>query len=138
MEKILYRKNLGYQLMRDFAIKTNIKRIKKVKHEFIDLNSEGLILIKSGYAWDGPSGPTLDTHTFMRGSLVHDAFYELIRLGFVDKKDRKKADKLLREMCITDGMTKFRAWYVYNSLRFAGGLSVRSSSNDDILVSPLD
>jgi hypothetical protein len=34
----------------------------------------GSLLIRSGYAWDGVSGPlTLDTRNVMRASLVHDA-----------------------------------------------------------------
>ena len=43
------------------------------------LNTKGHLIIKRSYAWDGPSGPTIDTKNFMRGSLVHDALYQLMR-----------------------------------------------------------
>lgn len=96
-----------------------------ISTEFIELcgstGTKGL-KISNMYAWDGPSGPTIDTESFMRGSLVHDALYQLIREGYLDKKVwRPYADKLLRKICLEDGMSKFRAWYVYHSVRWFGG-----------------
>ncbi len=76
-----------------------------------------ILKVNARYAWDGPSGPTFDTKTFMRGSLFHDALCQLIREGLLDKKYRKYADQLLREICLEDGMSKFRAWYVYMAVR---------------------
>ena len=50
----------------------------------------------------------------MRGPLVHDALYQLMRLEELDyKTDRKYADQLLKKICRGDGMSAFRAWYVY-------------------------
>ena len=81
------------------------------------------LTVEERYAWDGPSGPTIDTKSFMRGSLIHDALYQLMREGHLDRKVwRLYADKLLRKLCLEDGMSKFRAWYVYNAVRlFAAG-----------------
>jgi len=42
-------------------------------------DSDGGLLIKAGYSWDGPSGSAIDTKNFMQGSLVHDALYQLLR-----------------------------------------------------------
>jgi hypothetical protein len=81
------------------------------------LLSKGFLYIYPHYAWDGPSGPTVDTKTFMRGSLVHDAICQLCEQGLIDKKYRKVGDELLRKICLEDGMSKFRAWYVYNAVR---------------------
>ena len=47
-------------------------------------------------AGDGPSGPAIDTKNFMRASLVHDALYQLMRLGTLDKSRRQYADRLLQ------------------------------------------
>jgi len=80
----------------------------------------GSLIMDLGYAWDGPSGPTIDTPSFMRGSLVHDALYQLMREGEIDRKHRKYADELLRRICLEDGMNKFRAWYVYRAVRIFG------------------
>ncbi len=77
---------------------------------FADLKE---LWICKGYWWDGPSGPTIDTPDFMRGSLVHDAIYQLMREGKLSKKYRKYADKLLVQICKEDGMAWWRRCYVY-------------------------
>lgn len=86
----------------------------------ISLWAGGRLEIFEHYIWDGPSGPAIDTKTFMRGSLVHDALYQLMREGRLDRKHRKYADQLLRKICIEDGMAKWRAWYVYHAVRMFG------------------
>ena len=86
--------------------------------------------IKPRYAWDGPSGPTFDTKTFMRGSLVHDVYYQLMREGHLDRKKwRKYADEELRRICLEDGMSKFRAWYVYKTIRVFGVFTCKPREN---------
>lgn len=84
---------------------------------WISLSANGKILIREGYAWDGPSGPTIDTDTFMRGSLVHDALYQLMREGQLSPDWRLAADQELYRICIEDGMTPIRAWWVYWGVR---------------------
>lgn len=83
----------------------------------IALFDDGLLVISEGYLWDGPSGPTIDTKTGMRGSLVHDALYELMRRGLIEQSWREYADKLLRDICLEDGMSKLRADLWYSSVR---------------------
>ena len=96
-----------------------------INTEFISLLTAGSIHIKRGYAWDGPSGPSIDTDTFMRGSLVHDALYQLIREGQLQGVCRKPADHVIHDLCIYDGMHPFRAWYVLKTLRLFGGFAAR-------------
>ena len=77
------------------------------------------------------SGPTVDTRTFMRGSLVHDALYQLMREEYLDyKKDQEYANNLLKQICREDGMSKFRAWYVHRALRLFGEKAAKPSSNE--------
>jgi len=85
----------------------------EIDTRYIALFSNGQLFIKARYAWDGASGPAIDTKTFMRGSLVHDALYQLMREGHLDRKYRKRADQLLREICLEDGMWNVRAAWVY-------------------------
>ena len=40
--------------------------------------SAGHIIVRKGYCWDGPSGPTLDTEDAMRASMFHDVLYQSI------------------------------------------------------------
>ena len=116
MMKACYRElhRYKYQLMDDYSIQIDIKPAQNIEFRFLSLSSDGLLTMRKSYAWDGPSGPTIDTRDFMRGSLVHDALYQLMRLSALDYKvHRKRADEILREICLEDGMCSFRAWYVY-------------------------
>ena len=66
-------------------------------------------MVKSGYAYDGPSGPTIDTKSSMRGSLAHDALYQLIRQGYLPGIARIRADNFMHKCFIEDGMWRWRA-----------------------------
>jgi len=111
--------NYKYQNLDTITIQTEIK-IGNIGNSYININSDGLLTISKGYSWDGPSGPTIDTKTFMRGSLIHDALYQLMRDGYINRKYRDYSDKLLKQICIEDGMNKFRSWYIYTSLKWFG------------------
>lgn len=119
---IKYRDGYKYQLATAYRVKITIKPKELIDTEFIRLTKGGLLTIKKGYASDGPSGPTLDTKTFMRGAFVHDALYQLMRMKKLPLKCRREADLILQRMCRQDGMSKIRAWYVYESVKnFAKG-----------------
>lgn len=110
-----------YQLVEDFHIEIEVRPTIPVETPYLSLSGLGQLIVKKGYSWDGPSGPTIDTATFMRGSLVHDVLYQLMRMDILDHSDsREYADRLLRKMCMDDGMCRFRAWYVYTALRWWG------------------
>jgi len=96
---------------------------------FVTLES-GTLLLRKGYAWDGPSGPTIDTPDFMRGSLVHDALYQLMREGLLNIKYRPYADMLLRDICLADGMAKWRANYVYWAVRTFAAACAKPSAKE--------
>ena len=117
MDKITYKKRIRYKytLVKDYRFKTKLSEPKDIKKDsdFIELTTDGWLTIKKGYAWDGPSGPTIDTKNFMRGSLVHDALYQLMREKIIPIDRREYADKLLKDLCLEDGMSKLRAWYVH-------------------------
>jgi len=130
---IYYRAGYKYQLAADYTVATSIVGFA-VSTQFIFLTPDGIITIKNGYAWDGPSGPTVDTPTFMRGSLVHDAFYQLLRDQLLPQRVRLKADKELRRMCREDGMSAIRAWWVYNGVRFGGAEAARKAQQ--VLTAP--
>ena len=59
-------------------------------------------------------------------SLVHDAMYQLMRMGEMSNIYREEADKLLRDICIEDGMWRVRAWWVYRAVRMFGGRAARA------------
>lgn len=109
--KLLYRsvKKYKYQVHRmDYL--HEIPELKNYSHkcDFIQLVM-GVLTIRIGYAWDGPSGLTWDTESSIRGSAVHDALYQLMRLEALPLTRRWFIDNLLRDICIEDGMYKWRA-----------------------------
>lgn len=125
---IEYRSGYKYQLVEEYQIRVGITPKDDIKTDFLELNTEGMLVIKKGYAWDGPSGPTFDTRNFMRGSLVHDALYQLLRNELINESWRDEADKELKRICLEDGMTKIRAWWVYTAVRRWGGVAADPES----------
>lgn len=127
-KKIYYKKGYKYQLHSPYHMNIQIIPAHDIDTKFISLSMEGNLLIKAGYAWDGPSGPSIDTSSFMRGSLVHDALYQLIANRLLKRGDRERADKLLKRICLEDGMFSFRAWYVYKAVRKYGNRHLEVTS----------
>jgi len=102
---IRYRSGYKYQLATSYSMPITIKPTKEIKIEFITLDTTGTLTIKAGYAWDGPSGPVVDTKENMRASLVHDALYQLMRLKKLSATAyRDRADKIFKNICIADGI----------------------------------
>lgn len=128
MNYIKYCEGYKYQLKQTSRLLTDIYPPEKIQTEWITLDTDGLLTVFNGYAWDGASGPTFDSKSSMRGSLGHDGLYQLMRLGLLDRKHRPAADRLFHRLCIEDGMWKWRAdawlWAVEN---FAADATLASS-----------
>lgn len=133
---IRYRAGYEYQLAATYAVATGIRPAAPIRTEYVALDSDGLLTIGAGYAWDGPSGPAIDTKNFMRGSLVHDALYQLLREGHLAPQLREPADRLLQRLCREDGMSGLRAWWVYQGVRFGGGPAADPANDNPVLVAP--
>ena len=118
-------RNWKYQLLETYAIQTDIFPDHNLNMDFVSLTTDGMLVISPGYAWDGASGPAIDTKDIMRGSLVHDALYQLMRKGLLDRWHRKAADLMLIKVCREAGMGKLRLWYVYWGLRIFAGRAAR-------------
>ena len=109
-----------YESLETETVMTDIADLE-IDTPYITLWPSGQLFIKERYAWDGASGPTWDDKTNMRGSLIHDALYQLMREGVLNRaKWRKYADELLRDICIEDGMNKWRAGLWYWAVRTFG------------------
>ena len=133
---IKYRSGYKYQLVEEYQVKVSMTPKNNIKTDFIELNTEGMLIIKKGYAWDGPSGPTIDTPNFMRGSLVHDALYQLLRNELLEQEWRDEADEELRRICREDGMSRIRAWWVYRAVRKWGNVAASPESRKKIHKAP--
>jgi hypothetical protein len=118
---IAYRCGYLYQLAEPYTVQISIKPPKLVRTPWIRLTPSGRLTVKAGYSWDGPSGPAMDTKSAMRGSLVHDCLYQLIRLSL---------------MCEEDGMLSIRAAFHFTALRWFGGSASEPESEPEILYAP--
>lgn len=126
-DKITYRGGYKYQLLATYRIQTGIETNlpSAVGNDWVRLYPSGFLEIEQGYAWDGASGPTIDTKDTMRGSLVHDALYQLIREGSLGMPMKAVADSLFRSILREDGMDVFRAGYYYLGVKVGGGKALK-------------
>lgn len=92
-----------YQVQDTFCLFTEI-----VGHAFqlpfANMTQDGVLTVERGYAWDGASGPTKDTPNTMRGSCVHDVFYQAIRARKLPESFRSVADNWADKIWEHDGM----------------------------------
>jgi len=132
MNSIAYREGYKYQLARDYIADIGICPPEAVGNSYLLLSKSGQLIVKEGYAWDGPSGPTCDTKNFMRGSLEHDALYQMMREGLLTPGHRILADQRLRAVCLQDGMSAIRAWWVYQGVRLGGAGAIEPRPNETL------
>jgi len=134
MEKVKYREGYKYQIVADYSIQTEICPPADIVTLYARLTAKGLLTLRAGYAWDGASGPAVDTPDFIRPSLVHDGFYNLMRDGLLDLGWREEADRLLQRLFTEDAkkvkrpwgtgwlkhLAPIRAWWIYRGVRLGG------------------
>ena len=113
-------KRWKYRLAQDYKVHIGFFETKAERGNNYVWLDHGLLTIYKGYAWDGPSGPVMDTPKWMRASLAHDALYQLIREGHLPRSLRKKVDELMYEQLVEDGMWKARARWFYAGIRIFG------------------
>ena len=133
--RIRYMGGYRYQLIENYSVNTKIYG-QRVESEYLWLHPDGLLAIEAGYCWDGASGPAVDSSTIMRGSLIHDALYQLIRMELMPKVLRKMCDQELYLTCREDGMSWVRAHYVYYAVRLFGRSSADAASRRVVQEAP--
>ena len=132
-----YRGGYKYQIASDYLIAVRIRPSRMIETEYVTLSRDGILSIRKGYAWDGPSGPTFDTRNFMVGSLAHDALYQMMRLGHLDAaRWREVADSELRRLCRQSGMSRLRAWWVYQGVRAWGAGAATVAAIKHLRIAP--
>lgn len=134
---IRYRSDYKYQLAEAYRITVAIRPKAAIESDYIDLDMDGNLTVKKGYAWDGPSGPVKDTRENMRASLVHDALYQLMRNEHLSaRSNRKAADLEFKQICKADGVSNFHASVYYKALRKFGKPAASPSHKKTIMRAP--
>ena len=128
---IRYRAGYKYQLTADAGFQTIVQPPDDIEEAF-----NGLLIVRAGYAWDGPSGPIVDTPSAMSASLAHDALYQLMREQLLPRNLQEAADRTFRALCIAACMPGWRAWYSYHALRLFGARNTDPSHDRPVLTAP--
>lgn len=110
-----YRGGYKYQLAEHDTFQTEIRPVRDIVTARIWLTSEGVLTVREGYAWDGTSGPVLDRKTNQRGSLAHDALYQLMRMERLPHFLWRDADREFAKILKQDG-----AWRLTRQIDMAG------------------
>lgn len=98
-----YIEGIKYVLAEDYSVQTPVIG-EHVDSKWFTLTPDGRLTVREGFAWDGASGPTIDTPASMVPSLVHDVFC----------------------ICMRDGRLSYARWqptvnaFFYSQLRAAG------------------
>lgn len=151
--RIRYREGFHYTLAERFKMRTPIIPAKKIVTRFLTLNESGTLVIEPDYSWNGGTG-AVDDSVMIYASLVHDAFYQLMRMGFVAIEQKELADKLLHDMIVDgykyklSGVNKpvayalerfafFRAWYVKRAVATLGDrFASPKGYEDEVKIAP--
>ena len=122
-----YRLLVNYGIQTDIIVPETVALPGKTPAgiPFAFIKPDGWLEVQGGYAWDGPSGPTFDTEDAMRGSLVHDALYQMMRESDLPLGYRLQVDNLFYALCVEDGMPFLRAWYFWLAVRVFGEKAAR-------------
>ncbi len=137
--RILYREGYKYQLNQAYQVQLDHIRPPDVDivAPLITLTKDGLLTIKYGYAWDGASGPTRDTKDTMRASLVHDALYQLCRMGLLSAEMwRGEIDDVFKRILETDGMGRVRRWVWHRAVRRFASKGASRAGSRPVQVAP--
>ena len=123
--------------MREPAVfQTQIKTANDITAPLVTLTADGQLTVDRYFAWDGPSGPTVDDPTNMRASLAHDALYYLMRLGLLDLLWRDAVDEYLKTCMIEDGAPELRAEAYRWGVSQFGKRNALPGSDRPILTAP--
>ena len=136
MNQIRYKDGYKYQLVEGYDIATGITGAD-FNGDFLCITPTGALYILPGYAWDGMSGPVRDTDKNQKASLVHDALYQLMRMGVLPPSAKERADELMYEILLRDGYNRVRAWADYVGVDEFGEPYTDPANRKPVLVAPL-
>ena len=122
-----------FKVEENFSIELPFK-IPDFEHPYAS-SKDSILSIKKGYAWDGASGPIINTRDTLVASLVHDVLYQAMRLNLIKSstENRQIADKNFFEILKMNGVNSIRRKVWYFAVRLFGKKStIKIQDNDKI------
>lgn len=98
--------------------------------------TDGTLMVKPSFAWDGASFPAINTKNTIRGSCLHDVLAKLMREQLLPSRLWRKADFELNQVLKEDGMSAFRRRYWLKGLKLTNGSYARPRNRRKILTAP--
>jgi hypothetical protein len=121
-----------YKTIEIESYQTGIRLAEPIHYPYIKITTDGVLHLHAGYAWNGVDVitpiflasrkkllPAL-YKKLLGASLPHDALCQLIQLGALDKTWREKADDLLLEIWLRDGVPAWLARIMTQCVRAFG------------------
>ena len=120
-----------FKVEENFSIKLPYK-IPDFEHPYAS-SKDSILSVKRGYAWDGASGPIINTRDTLVGSLVHDVLYQAMRLNLIksNSENKKIADKIFFEILKMHGVNSIRRKVWYLAVRLFGKKSTKGLQDND-------
>lgn len=127
-----------WQVRAPFRCQTDIIPDAAIDTEFVSLDTNGMLTLKPGYAFDGVTGAP-DIPQLLPAAAVHDGLYQLMRGGYLDRNRwRERADSLLRRRGIQDGTAHAFAELAYQAVHLVGDPAADPSIEHPICQFPRD
>lgn len=96
--KVSWSSGYKYQLECDAFFDTPLRPKETIITDYIVLLPCGQLILRRGYAWNGPNFPAIHTKRTILASLPHDGLYQLIELGLLTDDDRRNCDVVLENL----------------------------------------
>jgi hypothetical protein len=133
---VKYRKGYKYQLAQDEQFRVDLHPEADIVTAYMWLTTEGVLTVKEGYAWDGPSGPVGDRKTNLRASLAHDALYQLMRMKKLPHEQWRDADREYNRLLAADGTWKITRKIHMAGLKLAKGSAAHPKKRKKVYEAP--
>jgi len=117
-----------YILTEDYSHRLSFNTGARVVLGPIELDGDTLLL-RTGFGWDGASGPAVDTKDVLRASAAHDALWDLMKARLLDSELKEDVDREFAAILEEDGMPSFRRWYLHQAVSNYGSVSPSDRSD---------
>lgn len=126
-KELKYSSGYKFQLNSDVVVQTTLRpAVPCVIQGYIFLDTDGMLYIYRGYAWNGCTNAP-DTYSNFLAGLVHDALYQLMQEGILDQSFKPRADLMLRDIMIEYGSSFIIAELFYQAVKWFGYLHMKPS-----------
>ncbi len=113
-----------YRLFEETQYKTPFRPEAEIETAYAILKTNGILIGKAEYGWNGPSGVPKKFHTggMIYGALAHDILYGLMCDGLLSrsKASRKMADGVLKSVMQSSGSWLLTSWVFFAAVRCKG------------------